>query len=140
MAPPAPRTIRLEWTGEGHKFTGGVDEPGAPTTMIDGDGKAAPSPLSTLLLACASCSSVDVVDILAKMRVTLKQLVVEVVGVRREEMPRRYVSIHFRYRLAGDGLERHNAERAVSLSIEKYCSAIASLAPDIELTHEVVLA
>ena len=137
--PPAPRTIRLEWTGEGHLFKGGVAEPGAPTTVVDGDGKAAPGPLSTMLLACAACSSVDVVDILAKMRVTLKKLAVEVVGVRREEMPRRYVSIHFKYLLAGDGLERHNAERAVSLSIEKYCSAIASLAPDIALTHEVVV-
>jgi len=136
----APRTIRLEWTGDGHKFSGGLDQPGAPTTMIDGDGQAGPSPLTTLLLACASCSGVDIVDILGKMRVTLKQLVVEVTGVRRGEMPRRYVSIHFRYRLAGDGLEQHHAERAVSLSMEKYCSAIASLAPDIALTHEVVLA
>jgi len=136
----APRTIRLEWTGEGHMFTGGVAEAGAPTTTIDGDGKAAPSPLTNLLLACASCSSVDVVDILGKMRVKLRQLVVEVTGVRREEMPRRYVSIHFRFRVAGDGLEQHQAERAVSLSMEKYCSAIASLAPDIALTHEVVLA
>ena len=121
-------------------FTGAVAEPGAPTTIIDGDGKASPGPLSTFLLGCAACSSVDVVDILAKMRVTLKSLAVEVVGVRREETPRRYVSIHFRYLLSGEGLERHNAERAVSLSIEKYCSAMASLAPDIALTHEVVLA
>jgi putative redox protein len=125
--------------GEGLKFTGGVDEPGKPTTIIDGDGKVAPGPMTNLLLSCASCSSVDVVEILGKMRVTLKKLVVEVTGVRRDEMPRRYVSVHFRFRVAGDGLEQHHAERAVSLSMEKYCSAIASLAPDIALTHEVVL-
>ena len=121
-------------------FTGGVAEPGAATTIIDGDGKASPGPLSTFLLGCAACSSVDVVDILAKMRVTLKKLTVDVIGVRREETPRRYVSIHFRYLLSGDGLEQHQGERAVSLSIEKYCSAMASLAPDIRITHEVVLA
>lgn len=137
---PDTRNVRLEWMGEGLKFSGGLDQPAAPTTIIDGHGKAAPGPMVNLLLSCASCSGVDVVDILGKMRVTLKQLVIEVIGVRREERPRRYVSIHFRFRVAGEGLERHHAERAVSLSLEKYCSAIASLAPDIALTHEVVLA
>ncbi|MSR06103.1 MAG: OsmC family peroxiredoxin [Gemmatimonadetes bacterium] len=136
----APRTIRLEWTGEGHMFSGGLDQPSAPTTIIDGDGKSAPSPLTTFLLGAASCSSVDIVDILGKKRVVLKKLVVEVTGTRREDMPRRYTAIHFRYRLAGEGLELHHAEHAVQLSMEKYCSAIATLAPDIALTHEVVLA
>lgn len=137
---PDTRNVRLEWMGEGLKFSGGVNQPGAPTTIIDGNGKLAPGPMVNLLLSCASCSGADVVDILGKMRVTLRQLVIEVTGVRRDEMPRKYISVHFRYEVAGDGLERHHAERAVSLSMEKYCSAIASLAPDIALTHEVILA
>lgn len=137
---PDSRKVRLEWTGEGLAFTGGVDEPGRPTTIIDGNGKVAPGPMTNLLLSCASCSSVDVVEILGKMRVKLKSLAVEVTGVRRDEMPRRYISVHFRYQVSGDGLEPHHAERAVSLSMGKYCSAIASLAPDIKLTHEVILA
>jgi putative redox protein len=131
------RVARLDWAGDGLRFTGGVDEPGKPTLVIDGNGKVSPGPMVTLLLACASCSAVDVVDILAKMRVTLKKLSVQVTGVRRDEQPRRYTAIHFRYQVAGEGLESHHAERAVTLSMEKYCSAIASLAPDIKLTHEI---
>ena len=136
---PDPRTVRLDWSGEGLRFSGGVNQPDAPKLTIDGDGKAAPGPMSALLLACASCSGVDVVEMMAKMRVTLGSLAIEVTGVRRDEMPRRYVSVHYRYIVSGEGIERHHAERAVSLSLEKYCSAIASLASDIKLTHEIVI-
>ena len=134
---PDTRVVRLDWEGEGLRFTGGVDQPGKPTLLIDGNGKDAPGPMVTLLLACASCSCADVVEILGKMRVTLTKLSVQVTGVRRDEMPKRYISIHFRYQIAGEGLERHHAERAVSLSMEKYCSAIASLAPDMKITHDI---
>jgi putative redox protein len=41
--------------------------------------------------------------------------------------------------MAGEGLDMLKAERAVNLSIEKYCSVLASLAPDIEVTHEIRL-
>jgi len=136
---PDTRVARLDWTGEELRFTGGLDQPGKPTLMIDANGKLAPGPMVTLLLACASCSCADVVEILGKMRVTLKKLSVQVTGVRRDEMPKRYIAIHFAYQVAGDGLEAHHAERAVSLSMEKYCSAIASLAPDIKLTHEIAI-
>jgi putative redox protein len=136
---PDTRACRLEWSGEGLRFNGKVDKPDAPSFTIDGNGKVAPGPMSALLLSCASCSAVDVVEMLAKMRVDLRSLVVEVTGVRRDEMPRRYIAINYRFRLSGHGLEQHHAERAVSLSIEKYCSAIASLASDIKLTHEIVI-
>jgi putative redox protein len=74
------------------------------------------------------------------MRAGLAQLTVEVEGQRREEQPRRYVRLHCRYRLSGADLDPAKAERAVALSMEKYCSVVASLAPDIQVTHEVVLA
>jgi putative redox protein len=136
---PDTRTCVLEWSGEGLRFSGKVDKPGAPSMTIDGDGKAAPGPMSALLLSCAACSAVDVVEMLGKMRIKLRTLLVDATGVRRDEGPRRYVAINYRYRLSGEGLERHHAERAVTLSLTKYCSAVASLAPDIKLTHEIVI-
>jgi putative redox protein len=93
----------------------------------------------TLLLAAAGCSGSDVVSILAKMRVDLRRCEVEVRGVRRDQEPRRYVAIRFRFTLAGTGLDRAKAERAVDLSLEKYCSVIHSLAPDIAVDREIVL-
>jgi putative redox protein len=93
----------------------------------------------TLLLAAASCTGSDVVAILKKMRVELRELRIEVAGVRREEEPRRYVAIHFDYRLAGTGLDETKARRAIDLSLEKYCSVIHSLAPDIGITYALSL-
>jgi putative redox protein len=94
----------------------------------------------TLLLAAASCSGSDVVSIMGKMRVVLRDFRIEVHGVRRDHEPRRYVSMHFDYHLSGDGLDEIKARRAIDLSIEKYCSVIHSLAPDIAITYGFSLA
>ena len=74
---------------------------------------------------------------LKKMRVDLQSLNVAVRGTRRDEHPKRYTEIEFSFRLAGEGLDRQKAERAVELSIEKYCSVVHSLAPEISVSHEI---
>lgn len=130
------KRISLAWK-EGLQFVGGA--PGGPPTSIDGDNVTSPGPMLTLLLAAASCSGSDVVVILKKMRVKLRELRIEVEGIRRDEEPRRYVALHFAYRIAGDGLDESKARRAVELSLQKYCSVIHSLAPDIRITHALTL-
>jgi putative redox protein len=128
--------VSLRWTG-GLRFEGG--EPGGPVTRVDGDNSTAPGPMLTLLLAAASCSASDVVIILEKMRVKLRELRIEVDGVRRETEPRRYVALHLVYHIAGDGVDETKARRAIDLSIEKYCSVMHSLAPDIPITYDLRL-
>jgi putative redox protein len=115
-------------------------EPATPAIEIDGDGNSGPSPMITLLMAAGGCTGADVVSILQKMQVQLAQVLVEITGVRCEEHPRRYLEVHYRYQVSGEGLDRQKADRAVTLSQEKYCSVLHSLAPDIKVTHEVVLA
>lgn len=136
---PELRSVRLEWAGEGLRFTGRGTEPETPPIDLDGDSQTGPSPMIALLLACASCSGADVVEILQKMRVRLTRLTVEVHGTRRDDFPRRYTAIRYRYRLSGDGLDRAKAERAVSLSLEKYCSVVHSLARDITIDTDIEL-
>ena len=63
----------------------------------------------------------------------------EVAGTRREEEPRRYTAIHLDYHLAGEGIDEARARRAIDLSLEKYCSVINSLAPDIRITYALAL-
>ncbi len=134
---PEIKRVVLTWQ-EGLRFTGGA--PAGPSTIIDGDNVAGPGPMLTLLLAAASCSGSDVVGIMQKMRVQLRQLRIEVSGVRREQEPRRYTAIHFDYHLAGEGLDQAKATRAIDLSLEKYCSVVHSLAPDIAITYALTLA
>jgi putative redox protein len=129
--------IALDWE-RGMIFRGGARE--GPSVVIDADNAQAPGPMLTLLLAAASCTGSDVVMILEKMRVELRQLRIEVRGTRREEAPRRYTAIRFEFRIAGVGLDEPKARRAIDLSLEKYCSVVASLAPDIAISYGLTLA
>ena len=131
------KRIALTWE-RGLVFRGGA--PGGPEVVIDGDNTTSPGPMLNLLLAAGACSGSDVVVILEKMRVVLRQLRIEVSGLRREQEPRRYTAIHFDFHLAGDGLDETRARRAIDLSLEKYCSVVASLAPDIKITYGLALA
>ncbi len=135
--PEETKRVELVWEGD-LRFRGG--EPGGPTVLVDASGVAAPGPMAALLLAAAACSAADVVHILGRMRVGLYELRVEAAGRRREQEPRRYLAVHLVYRLRGRGLDEAKARRAVELSIQRYCSVIHSLAPDIALTHELSLA
>lgn len=131
------KKITLAWE-QGLRFVGG--EPGRTPVTIDGDNTAGPGPMVTLLLAAAACSGSDVVLILQKMRVPFEGLHIDVAGVRREQQPRRYVSIHLDYRITGKDLDPAKLRRAVDLSLEKYCSVVHSLAPDIAITYGLSLA
>jgi putative redox protein len=111
----------------------------APVT-VDGDSRATLSPIELLLVAAASCSAADVVTILAKQRVVLRSLEVAAQGTRREAPPRRFTAMHFRFAIAGDGADEVKARRAIDLSLEKYCSVVATLAPDTRVTYDVALA
>jgi putative redox protein len=130
------RYATLTWT-RGLVFEGGA--PGGPTIVIDGNSEAGPSPAVTLLLAAASCSGADVVLILEKMRAGLSEFRIEVQGTRQEEDPKRYVAMHFSFRLRGVGVDEARARRAIDLSIKKYCSVMHSLARDIAITYSLDL-
>ena len=134
------RAIKLHWKGEGLLFEGFGGAPDTPPIMLDGEVREGPTPMDTLLLACAGCAGADVVSILTKMKVELESVSVEITGDRKTEHPKRYTALKYLFRFAGEGLDRGKAERAVNLSLEKYCSVLHSLNPDIQLDHEIELA
>jgi putative redox protein len=131
------KRITLDWQ-EGLRFRGG--EPNGPSILIDGDNVEGPGPMLTLLLAAAACTGSDVVVVLNKMRVVFGALRIEASGVRRETEPRRYVSLHLDYRITGSEVDPAKVRRAIDLSLEKYCSVIHSLAPDMAITYALSLA
>jgi putative redox protein len=106
---------------------------------LDADGVEGPSPVVALLAAAGACTGADVVDILRKMRVELRTCRIEVAGERRADHPRRVVRLRFRYVLRGEGLDETKARRAVDLSLQKYCSVVHSLAPDVAIEYELDL-
>ena len=133
MAGPVAE-ITMQWR-ERLVFEAGA--PGQPRVLVDGDSKVATSPVEMLLVAAATCTASDVVLILEKQRVSLRSLEAAVKGTRREQQPRRYTALHFVFTIAGDGADEVKARRANDLSLEKYCSVVASLAPDVRVTYDV---
>jgi putative redox protein len=130
----------MEWLGEGLGFRGAGTEPESPSIVLDPDSEHGPSPTLALLLAAGGCSGADVVHILSKMRQPPSEIAITVTGLRSEDNPRRFTELQMHFRVGGAGLDRSKVEHAVSLSIERYCSVIHSLAPDIEVSYDVELA
>jgi len=131
VAPQAtkpPSRVHVRWAGE-QRFEAG--RANAPTAVIDGNGKTGQSPPEALLSALASCVSVDVVAILAKRRTPVELLEIDVVGERIDTTPRRYKHITLNFHIAGKGIEKDQALRAIELSATKYCSVRDSLRSDI---------
>lgn len=130
---PSKHAIEVVWDGK-MRYLG--RRPGGAALLLDGDGKAAPSPVDALLIALASCSAIDVVDILRKRRTPPSHLSVNVEFSRAPMPPRRLTAIHLHFRIR-TAAERQHVERAVKLSFERYCSVAGSLAPDIHLSWEI---
>jgi putative redox protein len=113
---------------------------GRPAILVDADSTAATSPIELLLLAAATCTASDVVIILQKQRIKLESLDISVRGTRRESEPRRFTAIAFHFTVRGEGADEIKVRRAIDLSLEKYCSVVASLAPDIPISYDVSIA
>lgn len=136
-APPKPPArVQATWAG-GQRFDTG--RPGGPTARLDGTGETGQSPVDGVLSALASCVSIDVVEILAKRRTPVATLAVDVVGERVTTTPRRLKNVKLEFHITGNGIERDQAERAIDLSITKYCSVRDSLAPDIPIEWTLTL-
>lgn len=131
------KRVELEWNKEGLKFSGGM--PGGPAISIDGNAGTGPSPMNLLLLSLASCSAIDIVHILERMRQPLDALSMDVEADREEgEGARKWTRIHMRFYVKGE-IPEAKVQRAVDLSVEKYCSAYKQLKDSAEVTTELIL-
>ena len=92
-------------------------------------------PSELLLMAAASCSAYDVIEILTKQRQPFHDLVVFCNGTQRPEPPCIFTHIHLRYQVRGE-VEPEKLERAIQLSMEKYCSVISTFHPDTHVSHD----
>jgi putative redox protein len=128
--------VRVNWAGD-HCFDAG--RPGGPSVRIDSHALTGPSPVDALLIGLATCTAVDVVDILAKRRTPATSLSVDVEAPRADAVPKRVIGVLLTYHITGSGIDRANAERAIDLSVTKYCSVRNSLDPEMPVRWKLVL-
>lgn len=119
---------KVLWVG-GMRFVGSADSGHAVVMDSKSDEEPAlgSSPMEMVLMALGGCSSVDVVEILKKMRVGLHSVEVVIHAERANDAPRVFTKADMEFVLAGEGLTPEAAKRAVDLSMDKYCSVAAML-------------
>ena len=98
-----------------------------------------PRPKPLMLVALAGCTAMDVVSILAKMRVVPDNFEVKVEGEQSEEQPVHYISMHIIYEFWGKDLPLEKLEKAISLSQERYCGVSAVYSKVMPVTYEMVV-
>jgi putative redox protein len=84
-------------------------------------------PMQMLLMGIGGCSAIDVLAILKKQRQEVKDYKMVINGEREQgKEPSLWKEISLEFHLYGD-INKDKAEKAVELSINKYCSVSATL-------------
>jgi putative redox protein len=122
-----------KWSGQ-LQFPGTGN--GGHAVLMDGESKAANSPMELVLLALCGCTAYDVVSILQKKREPFTAVEVSAEAEKAPDPPRVFTEIKLLYRVAGD-VTRKAVEDAVRLSEEKYCSVAAMLNKTARITYEI---
>ncbi|PHQ79690.1 MAG: hypothetical protein COB65_12280 [Thalassobium sp.] len=105
---------------------------------IGGEDKGA-RPMEMLLMALGGCSCIDIGVILERQRQTLEGMSVDIEGERVSgKEPSLFDKIHVTFHAKGD-LDEKKLNRAVSLSMEKYCSVAMTLEKTAEITYSITL-
>lgn len=98
-----------------------------------------PRPKPLTLVSLGGCTGMDVISILAKMRVVPDYFNVEVDGHMTEEHPKYYDKIHITYTFKGKDLPMEKLEKAITLSQERYCGVSEMLRKAAVITHTIVV-
>ena len=123
----------VKWIG-GKQFVG-VDSTRHSVVLSTPDEGVGMKPSELLLVALASCTAVDVVEILAKKRAGLESLEISAEAEQEKDPPWTFRKIHLIYRLKGSTLNEKDVAQAIDLSEQKYCSVAATLRGEAEITY-----
>ncbi len=98
-----------------------------------------PSPKSMMLAGLSGCTGMDVVAILGKMQMPYDSFSIEISAESADSHPHVYTRIHIRYLFSGAEVDRAKVEKAVKLSLDRYCPVAATLKHTAELSHEILI-
>ena len=134
---PAPPTI-IQYAGD-EFFIATTPSGHAITVDVKGGRRTAPGPLELFIAGLGSCTAADVISILQKKREQVTAYHVEIRTERREEHPRAFLRIDLKHVIQGRNISAESVERAIALSTDKYCSAVATVRPTAQIvtTYEI---
>jgi len=97
------------------------------------------APTESLLLSLAGCMGIDMVMFLQKMKSSLSNFKIEIMGERNPSPPQYFKAIEMILHISGENVKPKNVERAIALSQEKYCSVYNSLRSDLKVSVKYIL-
>ncbi len=113
---------------------GGIVEMDASPEI--GGGGTKMRPMQLLLAALGGCSTIDVLHILRKQRVELESLSLDIEGEREQVGEcKLFRQIHLHFYAKGQEAQKDKVQRAIELSLEKYCSVAKTLESGAEIRY-----
>jgi putative redox protein len=141
------RTVTVTWDGDADRFTAAgthrdheilINAP-HPSPLPDGSHRPPTGFAATelLLAGAGACAAWDVVAILRKQRQAFSSLEVRVVGEQDDDPPRAYRRLTITFRVSGRALDEARVRRAVRMSLDRYCSVVATIRDHAEVVEAV---
>lgn len=96
-----------------------------------------PTPKPLMLASLAGCTGMDVVSLLKKMRADFDTFSLKIEGELNEEHPKKYNKIIIYYQFTGNNIPLDKVEKAVTLSLEKYCGVAAIYKQVIDVSYVI---
>ena len=108
-------------------------------SQASGGGDAGSRPKELVLFALGGCTAFDVAEILRKRRLDVRSFTIDLEAEEAETQPRVFTKVQLTYHVDGEGIEVSDVERAIHLSLEKYCSVSAMLRRAFPIHWKAVL-
>jgi putative redox protein len=122
----------------GMAFTTLLNGHAITTDTDDGDGQnKGPRPKALMLVALTGCTGIDVVSILNKMKVAFSDLRIDVQADLTDEDAAVYHTVKLLYYIKVAAEDRAKVEKAVALSMDKYCGVSAMFKKFATLEREI---
>ncbi|MFS4445916.1 OsmC family protein [Maribacter sp. 2307UL18-2] len=104
----------------------------------DGGDGSGMRPKALMLSSLAGCSGLDVASLMKKMKLEVDEFTIETIANLTDEHPRYYDKVTIEYHFHGSNLSEGKLQRAVDLSIEKYCGVMEMFRRFAELEIKTV--
>lgn len=97
------------------------------------------APKALMLSSLAGCSGLDVVSLLEKMRAEVANFKIEVTAELTDEHPKFYNKVKVDYHFTDSELQPEKIQKAVNLSVTKYCGVMEMFRQFAEVEIEIFL-
>ncbi len=95
-------------------------------------------PKAMMLTSLAGCSAMDIASLLKKMRAEVDHFKIDVEATLTDEHPKFYDKVHVIYHFFGSDFKKAKIEKAVNLSVERYCGVMEMFRKFAAITTEII--